>query len=489
MERAGGLIVAAIGLVVAVALVVAIAVFGFGLAISSATSNQHGPQIQDCTLTQAAHTFSQRGFPLPHIVDRRLPPRAPTRQKAKHAIDGEWVTLYCSGRSLGPATGPVHRTGSEWSQKFARTAHVVTWRPGQKQARVRLRPGLAAKEFSKHGIKPQWSLPVPKAWLAAYYAGVDYGPAIEPVRDGTSTAWQQQTYTKETGTYRKSQVTWSKTETSTGSPVAPWRHVAKKVTRFASALKNQDSLGAAQFAVPTLANAIINSCAQKVLGFDGWPSRVKFAIRLWNPGSASVKAVFVGTAGRVVDDLSLVNDKPWKVSAVQMRRGGTSSAACPPWSPPVNAFPDTYAVGDSVTVDAEPYLDQMGITVNAAVSRFFDTGIAILQQLKDEGELPPRVVIALGTNGGMSQADLFSAMRMLSGEKRIVLVTVREPRSWQDSTNATLKSARRFRNVRIADWYAASAGHPEWFAPDGIHLGPEGAEALAHVIANALAEP
>jgi hypothetical protein len=141
-------------------------------------------------------------------------------------------------------------------------------------------------------------------------------------------------------------------------------------------------------------------------------------------------------------------------------------------------------------VDAQPYLQQMGITVDAAVSRQFDTGIAILSQLKANGNLPPRVVIGLGTNGPMTQSDFDSALVMLSGEKRVVVLTVREPRWWQSQVNAVIRAgARRYRNVRIADWYAASAGHPEYFAGDGIHLGTAGALAYSQVVADALGAP
>jgi lysophospholipase L1-like esterase len=38
----------------------------------------------------------------------------------------------------------------------------------------------------------------------------------------------------------------------------------------------------------------------------------------------------------------------------------------------------------------------------------------------------------------------------------------------------------------LADWYAASAGHPEWFGPDGYHLRPAGARALAALVAGAV---
>jgi hypothetical protein len=67
-----------------------------------------------------------------------------------------------------------------------------------------------------------------------------------------------------------------------------------------------------------------------------------------------------------------------------------------------------------------------------------------------------------------------------------VLVTTREPRSWQDLTNQRLGAAAVGRpNVALVDWHAASEGHPEYFVADGVHLTPVGAQAYAVALASA----
>ncbi len=69
---------------------------------------------------------------------------------------------------------------------------------------------------------------------------------------------------------------------------------------------------------------------------------------------------------------------------------------------------------------------------------------------------------------------------------KVVLVTTREPRSWQDLTNARLAAAAVGRpNVALVDWYHASEGHPEYFVADGVHLTPLGAQAYAVALASA----
>ena len=40
-------------------------------------------------------------------------------------------------------------------------------------------------------------------------------------------------------------------------------------------------------------------------------------------------------------------------------------------------------------------------------------------------------------------------------------------------------------NAVIADWYAASKDHPEYFVSDGIHLTAKGAKAYAQLIKKA----
>jgi hypothetical protein len=45
---------------------------------------------------------------------------------------------------------------------------------------------------------------------------------------------------------------------------------------------------------------------------------------------------------------------------------------------------------------------------------------------------------------------------------------------------------RGYSNATLLDWRGASAGHPEYFWEDGIHLRPAGAAAYAALIASGL---
>jgi lysophospholipase L1-like esterase len=140
-------------------------------------------------------------------------------------------------------------------------------------------------------------------------------------------------------------------------------------------------------------------------------------------------------------------------------------------------------------LDAQPALeaDIKGIDVEAAVSRQWDTGIALAQQLKSEGRLGAIVVIDLGTNGPVSLQQFADLMSVLSGASRVVFVTVHLPSSysWATSVNATLEQGvARYPRARLADFNKLANQNPQWFYSDGVHMpiGGTGALAMAGVV-------
>ncbi len=146
-------------------------------------------------------------------------------------------------------------------------------------------------------------------------------------------------------------------------------------------------------------------------------------------------------------------------------------------------------IGDSIMLDAAPYLKQMlpGIVISAHVSRQMYQAPAVIAQLKQQGKLGNRIIIELGTNGPFTKQQLISLLRSLGQVKQIVLVNTRDPRSWQDVVNRTLKDvAATFPHTTLVNWYAASAGHSSYFYPDGVHLNPQGAKFYASLLKQAL---
>ncbi len=150
------------------------------------------------------------------------------------------------------------------------------------------------------------------------------------------------------------------------------------------------------------------------------------------------------------------------------------------------------AVGDSVMLDYQDPLKAAipGAVVDAAVSRQWSDGEAILQTLKANGQLGGDVIVGLGTNGPITDADFNNMMAILGGASRVVFVNVHVDRPWQDPNNAVLANgAARYHNVVVADWATMAAQNPQWFGGDGTHLaidGP-GADDLAALVASTLA--
>jgi hypothetical protein len=150
-------------------------------------------------------------------------------------------------------------------------------------------------------------------------------------------------------------------------------------------------------------------------------------------------------------------------------------------------------VGDSVGVDATPYVQQdiPGVHCDAKVDRSWGEGESILQSLAAQGQLGSVVVVELGLNGPISDADFQSMMAILAHVPRVVFLNIRLPVGaygpgtdwWQDQNNSVLASEiPHYHNAVLANWYADSAGHPDWFTPDKIHLQPPGAAAMAALI-------
>jgi hypothetical protein len=168
----------------------------------------------------------------------------------------------------------------------------------------------------------------------------------------------------------------------------------------------------------------------------------------------------------------------------------TTTTTTRPAGPGFNAGQIT-AVGDSVMLDYQDPLKTTipGINVDASVSQQWSAGEQILQTLKADGQLGGDVIVGLGTNGPITDADFDNMMSILNGASRVVFVNVHVDRPWQDPNNAVLASgATRYPNVVVADWATLAAQNPAWFGADGTHLaidGP-GADALAQLVATTL---
>jgi peptidoglycan/LPS O-acetylase OafA/YrhL len=85
------------------------------------------------------------------------------------------------------------------------------------------------------------------------------------------------------------------------------------------------------------------------------------------------------------------------------------------------------------------------------------------------------VVLNLGNNNALNKEEVTSILELLRDRERVIVVNTAVPRPWRDGNNEIISEvASSYSNVTVVDWAQVSDGHPEYFAPDGVHLVPTG---------------
>jgi lysophospholipase L1-like esterase len=126
----------------------------------------------------------------------------------------------------------------------------------------------------------------------------------------------------------------------------------------------------------------------------------------------------------------------------------------------------------------------LAIDVDAKIGRQVSAALKLLRERQDARLMPQVVIVHLGNNGTFSAKQFDEMMTVLSDVPRVVFLTNKVPRKWQDPNNSAMaEGVGRYPNAVLVDWNATSAMHPEWFWKDGIHLRPEGARVYANLIA------
>jgi hypothetical protein len=147
------------------------------------------------------------------------------------------------------------------------------------------------------------------------------------------------------------------------------------------------------------------------------------------------------------------------------------------------------AVGDSVMLAAAEDLERLlgTVEVDAAVGRQANEALEVLRGRQAANTLGPVVVLHIGDNGLLTGDQVEEMLRILAGVPTVLLVNLRVARPWEGPNNTLLaEAAARHPNTVLVDWAAASAGRPDYFWDDGIHLTPLGASVYAQLITQGL---
>jgi peptidoglycan/LPS O-acetylase OafA/YrhL len=135
-----------------------------------------------------------------------------------------------------------------------------------------------------------------------------------------------------------------------------------------------------------------------------------------------------------------------------------------------------WVTGDSVILGIRASLDaQKPISVmNARIGRQAPELLEVMQSDKAEvGDSP--VIFNLGNNGVLNRSDVQAIFELVKDQPQVIVVNTAVSRPWRDGNNALVAEvAQQYSTVTLIDWNSISMGHPEYFAPDGIHLVPTG---------------
>ena len=150
---------------------------------------------------------------------------------------------------------------------------------------------------------------------------------------------------------------------------------------------------------------------------------------------------------------------------------------------------DLLMIGDSVSLRAVDAFDGVfpHSHIDAEKGRQFDVGRETFEGYIQQNLAGRIVVFALGTNGLVTD-DQIDAIMADAGSKRIVVfVNTRSPQPWAGQTNQALaNAAKRYKNVRVVDWYGYSANRNELFDGDGTHLSTTGVTEYLKLIHDAV---
>ena len=152
------------------------------------------------------------------------------------------------------------------------------------------------------------------------------------------------------------------------------------------------------------------------------------------------------------------------------------------------ANPGLWVTGDSVILGIRHILEMEHpiALINARVGR---QAPELLEVMLRDGPLAPNspVVFNLGNNNALTRAQVIAVFEAVKAAPQRIVVNTAVPRPWRETNNELINEiAASYPNTVVVRWDQISEGHPEYFAPDGVHLVPAGARAYVAAITDNL---
>lgn len=203
--------------------------------------------------------------------------------------------------------------------------------------------------------------------------------------------------------------------------------------------------------------------------------------------SATSEATTEPTTGPTLEPTPDVS-VPGSASSASSDDGDGVAATTPSTTPSADALGASVTViGDSVALGALGALEAAlpGAVVDAEVGRQFWSAAEVIAGLEAQGALGDVVVMSLGANGTFTGGQ-FSEIMAALGDRTVLFVTVTVPRRWESDVNSAIAQQSQAYGFGVIDWHAISAGVPDYFGADGVHLTEAGRAAYASLIAQAV---
>ena len=142
-----------------------------------------------------------------------------------------------------------------------------------------------------------------------------------------------------------------------------------------------------------------------------------------------------------------------------------------------------WVTGDSVILGIHYELDARSpiAIINARVGRQAPELIEVMKADKANA-VDSTVIFNMGNNNKLTSDQVIAVFEEVKNQPRIIVVNTAVPRGWRDENNALIAQYAVLYGATVVDWASISMGHPEYFAPDGVHLVPAGVRAYVDAI-------
>ena len=214
--------------------------------------------------------------------------------------------------------------------------------------------------------------------------------------------------------------------------------------------------------------------------FKGMKYRTKRVQLRQKTGVLLIVVSLIGITGTVASNAIAKSDKKLTELKEQLETPV-------PTVPVDTSNPGLWVTGDSVILGIRFELDSrqpIGL-INARVGRQAAELLSVIAHDKIN-MTNATIVLNLGNNNKLTEEQVVAIFEEIKVQPRIVVVNTAVPRAWRDDNNALIAQYAAIYGAYLVDWAAISNGHPEYFAPDGVHLVPAGVRAYVDAITTQL---